>query len=265
MFDKAFKRVNTFDDFRTKLVEGKEKRAGEELIQESLKKQKVEDDKETVELKQLMKIIPDKEEVAINVIPLAVKSPGIPKKKEQIRLDEEATKRLQEQFDEEERLTGERAQQEQANIAFIEEWDDVQAKINVDYQLAERLQVQEQDELSDAEKATLFMQLLEKRRKHFAAKRAEEKKNKPPTHAQKRKIMCTYLKNMEVYTFKQLKSFEFDKIQEMFDKAFKRVNTFDDFRTKLVEGKEKRAGEELIQESLKKQKVEDDKETVELK
>ncbi|GJU16860.1 hypothetical protein Tco_1144826 [Tanacetum coccineum] len=45
------------------------------------------------------------------------------------------------------------------------------AKIDVDHQLAERLQAQEQEELSDAEKATLFQQLLEKRRKHFAAKR----------------------------------------------------------------------------------------------
>ncbi|GJX62512.1 hypothetical protein Tco_0295412 [Tanacetum coccineum] len=54
-------------------------------------------------------------------------------------------------------------------------------------------------------------------------------------------------------------------IQEMFDRAFKRVNTFEDFRTELVEGKEKRAGEELIQESSKKQKVDDDKETSEFK
>ncbi|GJY30881.1 hypothetical protein Tco_0414376 [Tanacetum coccineum] len=50
--------------------------------------------------------------------------------------------------------------------------DEIQAKIDVDYQLAERLQAQEQEDLSDAEKATLFQQLLEKRRKHFAAKRA---------------------------------------------------------------------------------------------
>ncbi|GJU44764.1 hypothetical protein Tco_1202030 [Tanacetum coccineum] len=77
MFDRAFKRVNTFEDFRTELMEGKEKRAGTELIQENAKKQKVEDEKETTELKQLMKIIPDEEEVAIDVIPLAVKSPSI--------------------------------------------------------------------------------------------------------------------------------------------------------------------------------------------
>ncbi|GJW44297.1 hypothetical protein Tco_0073096 [Tanacetum coccineum] len=57
------------------------------------------------------------------------------------------------------------------------------AKVEADYQLAQRLQAQEQEELSDAEKATLFVQLLEKRRKHFAAKRIEEKKNIPPTKA----------------------------------------------------------------------------------
>ncbi|GJZ44506.1 hypothetical protein Tco_0591761 [Tanacetum coccineum] len=77
MFDRAFKRVNTFEDFRTKPVEGKEKRAGTELVQEITKKQKVEDDKEITELKQLMKIIPDEEEVAIDAIPLAVKYPRI--------------------------------------------------------------------------------------------------------------------------------------------------------------------------------------------
>ncbi|GJU09032.1 retrovirus-related pol polyprotein from transposon TNT 1-94 [Tanacetum coccineum] len=77
MFDIAFKRVNTFEDFRTELVEGKEKRAGEELIQVSSKKQKVDDDKETSELKQCLKIIPDEEEVKIDAIPLAVKSPSI--------------------------------------------------------------------------------------------------------------------------------------------------------------------------------------------
>ncbi|GKC18320.1 hypothetical protein Tco_1020470 [Tanacetum coccineum] len=78
MFDRAFKRVNTFKDFRTELVEGKEKRAGEELMQENAKKQRVEDDKETAKLKQCLEIIPDEEEVTMNVIPLAVKSPKVP-------------------------------------------------------------------------------------------------------------------------------------------------------------------------------------------
>ncbi|GJS94200.1 retrovirus-related pol polyprotein from transposon TNT 1-94 [Tanacetum coccineum] len=62
-------------------------------------------------------------------------------------------------------------------------------KIDVDYQLAQRLQAQEQEELTIEERAKLFQQLLEKRRKHFAAKRAEEKRNIPPTKAQQRSIM----------------------------------------------------------------------------
>nr|GEZ06028.1 putative ribonuclease H-like domain-containing protein [Tanacetum cinerariifolium] len=55
-----------------------------------------------------------------------------------------------------------------------------------------------------------------------------------------------------------LKLKDFNKIQEMFDKALKWVNTFKDFRTELVKGRvednEKRAGDELAQESSKQQK-----------
>ncbi|GJR37025.1 hypothetical protein Tco_1212709 [Tanacetum coccineum] len=58
MFDKAFKRVNTFVDFRANLVE-------------------VDDDQEAIKIKELMEIDLDEEEVAINVIPLAAKPPSI--------------------------------------------------------------------------------------------------------------------------------------------------------------------------------------------
>nr|GEV57225.1 hypothetical protein [Tanacetum cinerariifolium] len=64
---------------------------------------------------------------------------------------------------------------------------------------------------------------------------------------------------------KDLKNKSFDTIQKTFDRAFKRANTFVDFRTKLVEGSSKRAGEELTQERSKKQKEDDDKEIAELK
>ncbi|GJT14230.1 hypothetical protein Tco_0861272 [Tanacetum coccineum] len=174
-------------------------------------------------------------------------------------LDEEAAKRLQAEFNEEERLAREK---DEANISLTEEWDDIQAKIEADHELAQRLQAEKQEEMFDAEKATLFQQLLEKRRKHFAAKRAEEQK--PPTQAQQRKIMCTYLTNMEGKKLKDLKNKHFDSIQKMFDGAFKRVNTFVDFRTYLVEDCSKREGEELEQESTKKQKVDEDKDTAEL-
>ncbi|GJU48101.1 putative ribonuclease H-like domain-containing protein [Tanacetum coccineum] len=183
------------------------------------------------------------------------------KKNDLIRLDKETAKRLQAEFDEEERLAREK---DEANVNLIKEWDDIQAKIEGDHELARRLQAEEQEGLYVEEKEKLFQQLLEQRRKHFAAKSAEEKRNKPPTQAQQRKIMCTYLKNMKGKKPKYLKNKSFDSIQKMFNRAFNRVNTFVDFRTDLVEGSLKRAGEELEQEITKKQKVDEDKDTAEL-
>ncbi|GJS43658.1 hypothetical protein Tco_0568701 [Tanacetum coccineum] len=90
LFDKAIKMVNTFVDYRTELVEesskkaeaeiaqeSSSKRAGDELEQENTKKQKVDKDKETSELQSLIEVIPDDEEVAIDVVPLATKPPTI--------------------------------------------------------------------------------------------------------------------------------------------------------------------------------------------
>nr|GEZ27805.1 hypothetical protein [Tanacetum cinerariifolium] len=67
MFDRALNRVNTFVDFKTELLEGSSKRAGEDLTQESAKKQKVDDDKEIIKLKQLMKIILNEEERIVRI------------------------------------------------------------------------------------------------------------------------------------------------------------------------------------------------------
>ncbi|GJX14542.1 hypothetical protein Tco_0206300 [Tanacetum coccineum] len=72
------------------------------------------------------------------------------------------------QFDKEARIAREK---EKANAALITQWNDIQDKVETDYELAQRMQQEEQEELIDAEKATLFVQLLEKRKKHFAAKR----------------------------------------------------------------------------------------------
>ncbi|GJX13238.1 hypothetical protein Tco_0204996 [Tanacetum coccineum] len=165
--------------------------------------------------------------------------------------------------------------QEQASTPITSSKDkgnEIMDKVKTDYELAQRLQAEEQEELTIKEKSKLFQQLLEKRRKFFAAKRAKEKRNKPPTKAQQRSIMTTYLKNIAGWKPKDLKTKFFANVQELFDKAMKKVNTFVDMDTELMEGSEtreesssKRAGDELEQEPSKKQKVDDDKETEELK
>ncbi|GKD97970.1 hypothetical protein Tco_1381867, partial [Tanacetum coccineum] len=96
-------------------------------------------------------------------------------RKDQISFDEQEARRLQAEFDEEARIANEEALKiEEANIALTEEWNNIQAKIDANYEMAQRLQAEEQEELTDAEKAKLFVQLLEARKKHFAAKRVEE-------------------------------------------------------------------------------------------
>ncbi|GJU07936.1 putative ribonuclease H-like domain-containing protein [Tanacetum coccineum] len=101
---------------------------------------------------------------------IMVEEPLQMKKKDQISFDEQEAIRLQAEFDEELRIAREK---DEANIVLTKEWNDIQAKIKTDYELAQRLQEKEQEEFIVDEKATLFQQLLEKRRKHFTAKRAE--------------------------------------------------------------------------------------------
>nr|GEW31901.1 putative ribonuclease H-like domain-containing protein [Tanacetum cinerariifolium] len=125
-------------------------------------------------------------------------------------------------------------------------------KIDVDYELAKRLQAEEQEHLIDYEKARLFMEFLEERRKFFAVMRNEEKRNRPPTKAQQRSIMSTYLKNTDGWKPRALKKNSFTKIKELFDKAMARINNFVDFTTELVKKSIKKGKAEITQESSSK-------------
>ncbi|GJR11000.1 hypothetical protein Tco_0793652 [Tanacetum coccineum] len=111
--------------------------------------------------------------------------------------------------------------------------------MKADYQMAQQLHAEEQEQLSIEEKSKLLMELMNKRKKHFVEMRAREKRNKPPTQAQQRKLY-----------------------------SFKRVNTFVDYKTELIEESSKRAkaekesssksaGEELETKNLKKQKLDE--------
>nr|GEV98320.1 hypothetical protein [Tanacetum cinerariifolium] len=148
-------------------------------------------------------------------------------------------------MEEEERIAREK---DEANIAVIEEWDDVQATTDVD-----------------------------KQRKYFAAKRAKEIRNKPPTKAQQKSLMCTYMKNIEGYKQKDFNGKSFDAIKKMFDKVYNRVDTFVDMNTEIVEeklkktqaevteGSFKRAGNKIEKEGAKRQRLEKEDDTAELK
>ncbi|GKC20282.1 hypothetical protein Tco_1022432 [Tanacetum coccineum] len=113
--------------------------------------------------------------------------------------------------------------------------------IDEDYELAARLQAQEQEELIVEEKSKLFLELMDKRKKHFARLRAEE------------------------FTHSQLKNKSFDKVQKAFDKTMGGKEKDKGSVTRAEESGSKRAGMELEQERIKKQKIDDDQEEAEIK
>ncbi|GJX28001.1 putative ribonuclease H-like domain-containing protein [Tanacetum coccineum] len=152
--------------------------------------------------------------------------PEVPlKRKDQIALDEQIARDIQAKLDaellEEQKLA--RKQEEEANIALIESWENTQAMMEADRLLAERLQSKEREELTDEEKAKLFMELMEKRRKHFAALRAQEKRNRPPTKDK------TELKSMSSEQTEILKK---QKVEE--DKDFSDVEEDDEIELKKL-------------------------------
>ncbi|GJZ60168.1 ribonuclease H-like domain-containing protein [Tanacetum coccineum] len=106
--------------------------------------------------------------------------------------------------------------------------------MEADYVLAQRLQAEEQGELTIEERSKLFIELMDKRKKHFAKLRAEEIRRKPPTKAQKRNQMCTYLKNVANYKHKVMEGSK-----------------------SKVEGSKKRTREELESDKSKKQKIDE--------
>ncbi|GJV79269.1 hypothetical protein Tco_1515139 [Tanacetum coccineum] len=109
----------------------------------------------------------------------------------------------------------------------------------------------------------MLVELINQRKRYFAAQRAEERRNKPPTQAQQGTYMSNYIKHMGGYTLHQLRGYSFDKIKTLFETTMRKVNTFvliesevDRAVLELAAGSSKRdAEEELDQESSKRQKT----------
>ncbi|GJX97142.1 hypothetical protein Tco_0352940 [Tanacetum coccineum] len=152
---------------------------------------------------------------------------------EQERLGFEEAQRLQEQFDEEERQRIASVHKE-ASTFKPEEWDNMQAQIEADEELAHRLQAQERERYSKADKAKLLIELINERKRQFTQQRAQQRRNRPLNRLNK--------------------SFLLEVISE-------RVNYFtpmesDDIVPKVIVGCSKRsAEEELGEESSKRQKI----------
>ncbi|GJV85486.1 putative ribonuclease H-like domain-containing protein [Tanacetum coccineum] len=144
---------------------------------------------------------------------------------EQERLGHEAAVRLQEELDEEERQRMARVH-EAAQSFTEEEWENIRARVEADEELSKRLQAEERNKYSEVDQAKMLVDLINQRKKYFAAQKAKAKRNKPMTQAQQRNYMINYIKHMGSHTLQQLKRYSFDELKELFETTMKNVNTF---------------------------------------
>ncbi|GJW97718.1 hypothetical protein Tco_0179526 [Tanacetum coccineum] len=175
---------------------------------------------------------------------------------------DKAAVRLQDELEEEERQRIARVH-EAASSFNVEEWEDIQARVEADEELAQRLQAEEKEMYTKVEQERMLIELINQRERYFAAQIAEESRNNPPTQAQQRTYMSNYIKHMGSHTLQQLRGYSFDEIKTLFETTMRGVNTFvpiesevDRAVPELAAGSSKRdAEEELDQKSSKRQKT----------
>ncbi|GJW18136.1 putative ribonuclease H-like domain-containing protein [Tanacetum coccineum] len=148
-------------------------------------------------------------------------------------------------------------------------------QMRLDKKLALKLQDEEEEEERLAREKSQQTEEANIAWDDVQAKIESRREKEETTNKSSTKEYHVYLKNMEEWKPKNLKNNSFANIQELFDKAMKKVNPFVDYRTELVEesskkaeaeiaqeSSSKRAGDEIEQENAKKQKVDEDKEIV---
>ncbi|GJX87195.1 hypothetical protein Tco_0339209 [Tanacetum coccineum] len=97
---------------------------------------------------------------------------------------------------EQEELLASETTEDEANPPVTDiDWDDVQAQIQADKDLAQKLLEEERENLSIEERARLLAELIDKRKKLQAAQRYKAIRNKPQTMSQQRKTMYGECKN----------------------------------------------------------------------
>ncbi|GJW54096.1 hypothetical protein Tco_0098181 [Tanacetum coccineum] len=195
--------------------------------------------------------------------------------KAQIQRDTEIAQRLfeeeQAQFERErererereQRIARERATEQEANdAALIEQMEDVQARMDADVLLPERLQQEEREQFTVDEQARMLVDLIAERKRFFAAQRAEKIRNKLLTRAQLRNKMKLYEREQNwINDFVPMDSEMVKDNGKKDDDSRKEAES----SQKKVESSKKRPSAENDEESVKKQKFENDAEKEELR
>ncbi|GJW80636.1 putative ribonuclease H-like domain-containing protein [Tanacetum coccineum] len=117
-------------------------------------------------------------------------------------------------------------EEEAAREALATEFDYIQARLNADQILAEKIQQEEREQYSVEERAKFLHDTIAAQRKFLAEQRSAVIRNKPPTISQLRNQMITYLKHVANKKHAELKSKSFDEIQVLYERYKKQDQTF---------------------------------------
>ncbi|GJT66183.1 putative ribonuclease H-like domain-containing protein [Tanacetum coccineum] len=117
-------------------------------------------------------------------------------------------------------------EEEAAKEALATEFDYIQARLNADQILAEKIQQEEREQYSIEDRAKFLHDTIAAQRKFLAEQRYAAIRNKPPTISQLRNQMITYLKHVANKKHAELKSKSFEEIQVLYERYKKQDQTF---------------------------------------
>ncbi|GJV84673.1 hypothetical protein Tco_1524571 [Tanacetum coccineum] len=175
--------------------------------------------------------------------------------------DEEMAKKVQEEWEAEEekkRL----AKEEATKAAFTNEYDFIQARLNADKILAEKLQEEEREKFTIEERAKLLHDTIAAQRRFLAQQRSEVIRNKLPSRTQLRNQMMTYLKHVGGKKHSDLKTKIFEEIQVLYEKVkrsdenFIAIGSVEDER--LIKDLNKKAARLKKDDSIKEESKEEE-------
>ncbi|GJQ95388.1 hypothetical protein Tco_0006527 [Tanacetum coccineum] len=165
-------------------------------------------------------------------------------------IKDKAAVRLQEELDEEERQR--MARVHKAAQSFTEEeWENIRARVEADEELSRRLQAEERNKYNEVDQAKMLVDLINQRKKYFAAQKVVAKRKKPSERSRNRGMFGLIIKTGKCSTL--LKPIGDCKIEERaleFAARSSQANNYliqqkDSFKTKPEEEEEKECQRDL--------------------
>nr|GEU93604.1 ribonuclease H-like domain-containing protein [Tanacetum cinerariifolium] len=130
------------------------------------------------------------------------------------------------------------------DITMANTLENIRARVEADEELTQRLQAEERNKYSEVDQANMLVDLINQRKRYFAAQKAEARRNKPMTQAQQRTYMSNYIKHMGSHTLQQAVEAELDY------EGFKRQKTNEASGSEQPDEKENELSQEDLQQMI---------------